>query len=128
MKKIFISQAMRGLSDEQIVEVRELIKREFSVTFGDYEYIESYLPELRHASPIDALSASLSLLADADILLAPMYNRDQLIAGTSVCNVFQVRVKGVEFETLIAHNYNLTTVFYQVSEKKDKVMFEFRTQ
>lgn len=124
-KKIFISQAMRDLNETQILEIRNLIISGFTNLFGkDFEIIESYKPELKSKSPVEALSKSLGMLSEADILLAPRFNRDQMVSSSIARNVLDITLKGVEFEILIAENYNIPTIFYSFNEKKDQVYFQ----
>lgn len=124
-KKIFISQAMRDLNETQIVEIRNLIINGFTNLFGkDFEIIESYKPELKSKSPVEALGKSLGMLSEADILLAPRYNRDQMVSNSCLHNVLDITLKGVEFEILIAENYNIPTIFYDFNEKKTQVYFQ----
>jgi hypothetical protein len=107
MKKVFISQRMRGLSHDNIVLIRENIQKSFKETFGpSFEFIESYKPELKHKSPIDALGASLQMMSDADIILIP-----EDIKNTDFKNL-----KGVEFEYLIAKSYGKHVLLYLVRE------------
>lgn len=71
-KKVFISQIMRNEKPENIVLIRENIKKEFLNSFGDsFEFIDSYNPELKHKGLAEALSFSLAKLNDADIVLCP---------------------------------------------------------
>jgi hypothetical protein len=71
-KKVFISQIMRNEKPEDIVLIRENIKKEFLNSFGDsFEFIDSYNPELKHKGLAEALSFSLAKLNDADIVLCP---------------------------------------------------------
>lgn len=129
MKKVFISQSMRDQTHEQILETRNKIISEFTELLGNsFEFIESYQPELKRTSAIDALSASLSMLADANILLVPKWNLDRVKQKT-VLSVFRDRtLKGVEFEMLIASSYGVPIIFYTFTEKKDKVLFKFETK
>ena len=69
MKKLFISQPMRGKTDEEILAVRKLaIKQAQEVIGEDVEVIDSFFQE--HPTfdkPLKYLAASIALLADADI-------------------------------------------------------------
>lgn len=69
MKKLFISQPMRGKTDEEILAVRKLaIKQAQEVIGEDVEVIDSFFQD--HPTfdkPLKYLAASIALLADADI-------------------------------------------------------------
>lgn len=69
MKKLFISQPMRGKTDEEILAVRKLAVKQVQERIGeDVEVIDSFFQE--HPTfdkPLKYLVASIALLADADI-------------------------------------------------------------
>jgi len=69
MKKLFISQPMRGKTDEEILAVRKLAVKQVQERIGeDVEVIDSFFQE--HPTfdkPLKYLAASIALLADADI-------------------------------------------------------------
>lgn len=69
MKKLFISQPMRGKTDEEILAVRKLAIKQVQERIGeDVEVIDSFFQE--HPTfdkPLKYLAASIALLADADI-------------------------------------------------------------
>ena len=69
MKKLFISQPMRGKSDEEILAVRKLAIKQVQERIGeDVEVIDSFFQD--HPTfdkPLKYLAASIALLADADI-------------------------------------------------------------
>ena len=73
MKKLFISQPMRGRSDEDILAEREKAIHEAEEMLGEpVEVIDSFF----QAAPVDAkplwfLGKSLELLAGADIATVP---------------------------------------------------------
>ena len=74
MVKVFISQPMRGLTEEQILKDRnEAIKYINDVCLGQQlEVIESYFEDYdpqQGCVPLKYLAKSLELLADADIAL-----------------------------------------------------------
>jgi hypothetical protein len=107
MKKIFISQRMRGLKESEILLIRSNIQKVIKDNFGNvFEFIDSYKPELKHAGPIEALGTSLKMMAEADFVLVP---RD-------ATNLDYDKLKGVEFEYLIARSYNKHILFYTVRE------------
>lgn len=126
MKKIFISQDMRLLSQEQILEVRNVIMRDFKALFGnEFEFIDSYKPELKHKTPIEALGNSLIMLSGADILLASK-DRYETVKDYTVayCNE-QKLIRGVETEINVASTYGIPIIYYSVNEHKDEVRFQF---
>lgn len=69
MKKLFISQPMRGKTDEEIIAVREKAIRSAEKQVGEpVEVIDSFF----QSAPVDAkplwyLGESLKLLAEADV-------------------------------------------------------------
>ena len=69
MKKLFISQPMRGKTDEEILAVREKAIRSVEKQVGEpVEVIDSFF----QSAPVDAkplwyLGESLKLLAEADV-------------------------------------------------------------
>ena len=69
MKKLFISQPMRGKTDEEILAVRNLAIKQAQERIGeDVEVIDSFFQE--HPTfdkPLRYLAASIALLADADV-------------------------------------------------------------
>lgn len=118
--KVFISQKMRGKSHEEILEDRELIKHMFKQSElnkkeEEIEFIESYLPELEHKNPIEALSKSLSLLADADVVLVPLESFHE-IRSLNNCGdakeYIENNIKGCELETIIAFAYGKEVIAY----------------
>lgn len=71
MKKLFISQPMRGFSDEQILNRRaEIIKEVRGKINEDVEILESFFEGFEPTGniPIAYLGRSISLLAEADIV------------------------------------------------------------
>ena len=72
MKKIFISQPMRGLTDEEILKAREeiLIKAENKI--GEPvelidSFIEDYPEEINKHIPVFYLGKSIQFLSQADV-------------------------------------------------------------
>lgn len=71
MKRIFISQPMKGLTDEEILKAREQAIYEVKKTINeDVEIIDSFF----QSAPVDAkplwfLGKSLELLSTADIVI-----------------------------------------------------------
>ena len=72
MKKLFISQPMKGKTKEEILAVRKrAIENAKAVMDDDVEIIESYFEDYNPDDgcvPLKYLSKSLELLADADIV------------------------------------------------------------
>ena len=71
MKKVFISQPMNGLSDEEIKQARqEAIDKVEDVLGEKAEIIDSFFESAPHdAKPLWFLGKSLELLSTADIAL-----------------------------------------------------------
>lgn len=72
MKKLFISQPMRGLSDEEILKAREEIKRRAEKVIGEPielidSFLEDYPGEINQHIPVWYLGKSIQLLSQADI-------------------------------------------------------------
>lgn len=70
MKKLFISQPMRGKSDEEILAVREMaIKAAEEMIGGQVEVIDSFFQSApADARPLWFLGKSLELMATADVV------------------------------------------------------------
>lgn len=69
MKKVFISQPMRGKTQEEIMRVREKAIASAKRHMGeDVEIIESYCPAAADLNPLKCLAISVSQLADADFV------------------------------------------------------------
>lgn len=72
MKKLFISQPMRGLSDEEILKAREEIKLKAEKEIGEPvelidSFIEEYPVEINKSIPVWYLGKSIQFLSQADI-------------------------------------------------------------
>ena len=72
IKKLFISQPMRGLTDEEILKVREEIKARAEYVIGEpleliNSYIEDYPREINKSIPVWYLGKSIQFLSQADI-------------------------------------------------------------
>ena len=73
MKKLFISQPMRGLTNEEILKAREEIRIRAEKTIGEPvelidSFIEDYPGEINKSIPVWYLGKSIQLLAQADIV------------------------------------------------------------
>lgn len=69
MKKLFISQPMRGLSDEEILKTREEIRIKAEKMIGEpVEVVQSFFKDFKPIGniPVAYLGKSISLLATAD--------------------------------------------------------------
>lgn len=65
--KLFISQPMRGKTNEEIKAEREEIIKRVSDRFGEVEVIDSFFENAPHdAKPLWFLGKSLELLSSAD--------------------------------------------------------------
>ena len=72
MKKIFISQPMRGLSDEEILKAREEILIKAEKKIGEPvelidSFIEDYPEEIYKHIPVFYLGKSIQFLSQADV-------------------------------------------------------------
>ena len=72
LKKLFISQPMRGLTDEEILKAREEIKISAEKTIGEpleliNSFIEDYPGEINKCVPVWYLGKSIEFLSQADI-------------------------------------------------------------
>ena len=72
MKKLFISQPMRGLKDEEILKTREEIKTRAEIVIGEEvkiinSFIDEYPGEINKSLPVWYLGKSIQLLSQADI-------------------------------------------------------------
>ena len=72
LKKLFISQPMKGLTDEEILKAREEIKNRAEKTIGEpleliNSFIEDYPVEINKSIPIWYLGKSIQFLSQADI-------------------------------------------------------------
>ena len=63
--KIFISQPMRGRTDEQVKIEREQVEQKLHDKYGDIEILESLFDYEAH--PLVYLGRSIELLAQADL-------------------------------------------------------------
>lgn len=72
MKKLFISQPMRGLTDEEILKTREEIRVRAEQVIGKpiqliNSFIEEYPGEINKSIPVWYLGKSIQFLSQADI-------------------------------------------------------------
>lgn len=67
MKKVFISQPMRGKTSEEILNERNRIVEEIQNLIGNHEVLDTYFDDFGECSkPLQYLAKSLFMLADAD--------------------------------------------------------------
>jgi hypothetical protein len=72
MKKLFISQPMRGLTDDEILKVREEIRIRAEKEIGEQvELIDSFIleypGEINKSIPVWYLGKSIQFLSEADV-------------------------------------------------------------
>ena len=72
MKKLFISQPMKGLTDEEILKAREEIKTRAEQAIGEQvelidSFVEDYPREINKSIPVRYLGKSIQFLSQADI-------------------------------------------------------------
>ena len=72
MKKLFISQPMKGLTDEEILKTREEIRKKAEKEIGEPvelidSFIKEYPGEINKSVPVYYLGKSIQLLSQADI-------------------------------------------------------------
>ena len=72
MKKLFISQPMKGLTDEEILKAREEIKTRAEQVIGEQvelidSFVEDYPREINKSIPVWYLGKSIQFLSQADI-------------------------------------------------------------
>lgn len=72
MKKLFISQPMRGLTDEEILRAREEIRFRAEQVVGEPlelidSFMEEYPGEINKSIPVWYLGKSIQFLSQADI-------------------------------------------------------------
>ena len=72
MKKLFISQPMKGLTNEEILKAREEIKTRAEQAIGEQvelidSFIEDYPKEINKSIPVWYLGKSIQFLSQADI-------------------------------------------------------------
>ena len=99
MKKIFISQPMNGLSDEEIKEKRkEVVDKLPDFMMGEeFEIIDSFFEKAPHdAKPLWFLGKSLELLADADYAI--------FLDGWSAA-------RGCRMENICCQEYGIQTIY-----------------
>lgn len=72
MKKLFISQPMRGLKDEEILKAREEIRKKAEKEIGEPvelidSFVKEYPGEINKSVPVYYLGKSIVFLSQADV-------------------------------------------------------------
>lgn len=70
MKKLFISQVMRGKTDEEILKEREIaIKKAKELLGEEVEVLDTFFTDFKgNPKPLHYLAKSIEFLADADVV------------------------------------------------------------
>lgn len=93
--KIFLSHPMTGLTQQEILNLRHTAIVKIKEKYNNATIIDSYLPEFQDTdTPILALSNSLRLLNDADLVVFVTYS-----------NVSYTESKGCQIEELTCNLY-----------------------
>ena len=102
MRKVFISQPMKGKSDGEIKAVRENLIKKIKERFGEVEIMDTYLENAPYdARPLWYLAKSLEILSRADIAyFAKDFDKN----------------RGCIIEHLCAREYGITVVYEEVNE------------
>lgn len=95
--KVFIAQRMRGLSNQEIIDMRNKIIAKYRITdVADNLFMED---EYKVLSPVELLGKSIQKLGESDIMFAPILD-------------YPSEYPGVETEIEIAKRYSIPIVFY----------------
>lgn len=107
MKKLFISQPMRGKTDEEILATREkAIKRAEKQVGEPVEVIDSFFQQaLVDANPLWCLGESIKLLGEADVAY--------FVKGWD-------EARGCKIENVCAIEYGIETVIEDYEEKRNE--------
>ena len=85
MKKVFISQPMRGKTQAEILTERNRIIEEIQASIGDHEVLDTYFDDFGPgAKPLQYLAKSLWMLADAD---SPILRQVGMMPGDAGLNM-----------------------------------------
>ena len=103
--KVFISQPMKGKTDEEILQEREKITRLAELEFGRIDVIDSFLDLSEGAKPLAYLGESLKLLSEAD---------------AAIFGEGWVGARGCKIERSCAHAYEIPV--YDVPEVLTRVV------
>ena len=107
MKKLFISQPMRGLSDEEILKTREEIKAKAEDQLREElelidSFVEDYSGEINKSVPVWYLGESIQSLSEADVAYFGDGWQD---------------ARGCKIEHICALKYGIKTVYYNDDKK-----------
>lgn len=70
MKRLFVSQPMRGKTDEEILKARHLAEHEAALHLGEsVEVIDSFIGTSDASRALEYLGESIKLLATADAII-----------------------------------------------------------
>lgn len=102
MRKVFISQPMKGKSDGEIKAVREDLIKKIKERFGEVEIMDTYFENAPYdVRPLWYLAKSLEALSRADIAyFAKDFDKN----------------RGCTIEHLCAREYGITIVYEEVNE------------
>lgn len=103
--KVFISQKMRGKTNDEIIKMREKIVEKFHIS--DDELIDnlSMGAEYKNFNNIELLGISIQLMGRADLVLMP-----KMIA------LPQETFNGIMVEREVATRYGIPIIFYDEEE------------
>lgn len=96
MKKLFISQPMRGKTNDKIILERQKILEKLNGVDASYYLIDSVINE-PNSNPITLLGRSIELMADADVIL--------FMSGWE-------NARGCVIEHQVAVSYNKEIIYY----------------
>lgn len=78
LQKVYISQPMRGKTDEEILAERDRIRAQLQYDFGDFIELQTYKQENKGKAPLEALGDGIKLMAQADIVVfAPGWDNNR---------------------------------------------------
>ncbi len=66
--KVYISQPMRGKSDEEIKTEGVKVMKDIKEKFGYSDFLKTLFDDAKEKRPLEALGAAIQLMADADIV------------------------------------------------------------
>ena len=68
MKRVFISQPMKGREEIDIINERDAVITALEEQFGEpVEEVQSYSPANKNSHPLDSLGKSIQCMAGADV-------------------------------------------------------------
>lgn len=92
--KLFISQPMRGKTDEEILNERENLIAKAKAHYGDVEVINSFFGTDNPSHALEYLGESIKLLSEADVaIFAPGWeNARGCRIEHSVCEEYKISI------------------------------------